>query len=744
MTLREQSGRRSEETTETSGPDDRFFAPVSPSRPSADQSPAELFPRRLLPLLEKLAETIDKKNSPAGAAGGQGATQEVVSQLLAAVAKTAQTAQQLEERLDRLKSLGLETEVPKLLKTLGESVPDWAVVARAKPAASAGTETQPAPPTPVTYSDTRLQAMQRIVELGKAPEENAERFGHMVETAIDQFNRGSLGRAVSILESAQQLVLDGKVQAAKANPIWEKAQEKIRRFRFGECINDPVQHDLLRQFLVFFPAFSPRSLLKQLKTSSEKTGRRLLIGLLQTQGVEARSEILEQLQGELKSAKSGGAPDWDNVRDLLSLLTPSNESAAGDEEVELLSRLADLPLPFPPFRELVRIADQMPPESASGILSRLLAQAYILADVTPDIAAQAQRCALFEQILTRLARVDDSHFRRLVLEHCLDKAQLTGVSTAALATFGAIDLASDPGVASRLLAALQEQLPSRLIAWIRRPKDQPALDLVRALSGTSSPEVRQTLSAVARRFSNRAFGIAARQACGVAAAGAEKRREEEAPPEARVVTAGATLSPQALLRSDGVVMEGELSASGLPNLLQHFANAEATGVLELIATNGALHATAILLEGAILSCRLGRLESKEALYALLERPIVGRFRLVKPTTAQQVGVLGTDPRKPFPLVIVLLEGLRRYDEYRQSCLVAPDDIVLAPTGTRPSSPEDEDEEQFMREVWDKARSGKTALQCETEMPSDPYRVRRLLAHWVGEHSMKEVTPAAKS
>ena len=57
--------------------------------------------------------------------------------------------------------------------------------------------------------------MQRIVELGKAPEESSERFDQMLQTAVEQFNQGATGRAVSILESAHQLVLQERIPPCK-------------------------------------------------------------------------------------------------------------------------------------------------------------------------------------------------------------------------------------------------------------------------------------------------------------------------------------------------------------------------------------------------------------------------------------------------------------------------------------------------------------------------------------------------
>ena len=90
---------------------------------------------------------------------------------------------------------------------------------------------------------------------------------------------------------------------------------------------------------------------------------------------------------------------------------------------------------------------------------------------------------------------------------------------------------------------------------------------------------------------------------------------------------------------------------------------------------------------------------------------------------------------------LLMEGVRRYDEFKRAAAAVPDDVRLTSTGGPHSTPEDEDPD-FGTLVWKQATSGKTSQECEATIATDSFRVRRLLAHWVEEGALQESAPAA--
>jgi hypothetical protein len=85
---------------------------------------------------------------------------------------------------------------------------------------------------------------------------------------------------------------------------------------------------------------------------------------------------------------------------------------------------------------------------------------------------------------------------------------------------------------------------------------------------------------------------------------------------------------------------------------------------------------------------------------------------------------------------LLMEGIRRYDEFNQACTMVPDDIVLKATAIKPTPHEDESDPALVREVWMKASSGASVGAWESEIPTDAYRVRRLVAHWLEQGALQ--------
>jgi alkanesulfonate monooxygenase SsuD/methylene tetrahydromethanopterin reductase-like flavin-dependent oxidoreductase (luciferase family) len=84
----------------------------------------------------------------------------------------------------------------------------------------------------------------------------------------------------------------------------------------------------------------------------------------------------------------------------------------------------------------------------------------------------------------------------------------------------------------------------------------------------------------------------------------------------------------------------------------------------------------------------------------------------------------------------LLEGIRRHDEFNQACTIAPDDVILKATGSKPAPHEDERDAGLIREVWVKASSGVAVGSWEPDIPADAYRVRRLVAHWMEQGALQ--------
>jgi hypothetical protein len=173
-------------------------------------------------------------------------------------------------------------------------------------------------------------------------------------------------------------------------------------------------------------------------------------------------------------------------------------------------------------------------------------------------------------------------------------------------------------------------------------------------------------------------------------------------------------------------MEGDLLLFGLPNLLQSLAQSGLTGVLTLRDRQGAVVATLELEKGVLAASATARLSGETAFYELLERSTASSFQFVSREPAAAAGARRWD------VLGLLMEGMRRFDEYERARTLVPDDALLTPSGVRPSAPAGETDGAFVRDLWSRLKAGSSARGCEEALATDPFRVRSLLAHWLEE------------
>ena len=168
--------------------------------------------------------------------------------------------------------------------------------------------------------------------------------------------------------------------------------------------------------------------------------------------------------------------------------------------------------------------------------------------------------------------------------------------------------------------------------------------------------------------------------------------------------------------------------------MQSLADNQATGIVTLSSKYaGQTTGKILFVEGKFGDAQSGLLRGTDAVYQLLERPIVGTFAFVPQPVFSVNAKL--EPQGVMPL---LLEGIRRHDELKQASVVAADDVVLKPTATKPSADAEESDPAIIREVWLKASSGTCIAEWEPQIGADAYRVRRLVARWIEEGALQPV------
>lgn len=654
--------------------------------------------RRFSLLLDRL-----ERGAPGAAAGRVAAPggRDVMTQLLATAALGARSGSEFDQHLHRLAGLGVGAAPDELFRALGQSLPGWVVPIDG--GADAAT-------TPLT-SSRQAEAMRRIVSMADDPQECAQRFTALVEAAIEQFNLGALPQAVTMFELASQLIAERKLDPSTIMSVQNRAHENLSIDRLRTLAEDPQKHALLRKVLNFFPALTTKRLLEDLMHEGRRDRRKLMLALLEVHGAAARSEVV----GLLEASVAGTLPDPQGYfrRNLVFLLRrlPRPADAPLDEELKLLTCMIQADQPSMVVKEAIgalgQIKDAMS-EQALVLRFHDLEQ-ELLARREPGEEAE-ETIGLLDRVSAALARLGTPNALRTVVNHAFSRQPRFGAALARLEGLAIHDLSGDPELVVRLVDMLREALPAKILGIFPRKKGEEALRIVQALSGTPAGAVKQIFTEISERRPDTEFGRAAARALSVFGA---PPKPAEAPAKA---------------------LSGDLELFGLPNLLQNLADSQVTGVLTLADSEGVTVGTLVFEGGKFRSCHAGALRGETAVHALFEKPFPGTFTF----TSRRDAVEKDKPPAESLLEVlpIILEGVRRHDEFQQARAMIADDATFKAGTGKPTHPEGEGDVAFLRTVWGKVLAGATSTQCESTTAADPYRVRRLVAHWVEEGALQ--------
>ncbi len=652
-------------------------------------------------LLERLGRQIPDAGIPE-----PGGSPDLLAAVLAAAVRSSHDPQELERNLERLREIGLETETKSIFRTLANSLPGW-VPPEPPPAATtegAG-ESAADPSVPTPPESGAVEAMHRIVAQSEDPAHLAMRFSEMVKTAIERFNEGALPQAVRMLDLAERIVRENSVDTATVEAVRSKGDEALDLERLRRFSDAQRYHPLLRRFLSFFTATSPKGLLNELLREMKRERRKLILQLLEVHGPPARKEALDRLQSVFGQAE--GDEKWYYRRNLLYLLRripPARADGPTEEELNTAVRHAVLRFPAPLVKEAVATLGQMKHERAESTLLTLLDDLEKMLLKPGDGSYDRRETRLLlDRVVAALARFGTARARRAVVDHGLKKKGELGDTVARLSELAGQDLSGDAEVVERLLAALKASSPHKVLGIVVRPNDLHAKHIIEALSTTPSAPVRQALEGLANRFPNLEAGITAARALA-----------------SLDVAAG---MPEALFDT----RSGELELFGLPALVQNLAESGLSGSLTLKDAGGEILGDVVLSGGKMKSCEARGLKREEAFYQLLERPTAGSFVFER-------GVMGrsseADSDSLLEIRPLCLEGMRRYDELQQATALVPDDLKLKPTDVRPEHHPDELDGMFVNRLWKLASGDATPGDCDGALTADSYRIRRQLAFWM--------------
>jgi hypothetical protein len=630
----------------------------------------------------------------------------IATEALAFAARSSHSGKELENYLGRLKSMGFEAGTDNLFRALAQSLPGWVVPASASAGAAGMAETG------------ALGAMRRIITEAEDPVEGARRFQEMVKAVVERFNEGSLPQAVAMLELAERLVAEKKVDTGSAEIVRRRLGETLEAEQLRKFAEKPDQHELLRKVLRFFTSLTPEGLLEDLQREQKRDRRRLILLLLEVHGAPARAAAHEQLSRPLSTAV--GEEEWFFRRNLLYVLRriPRSAEASFEDEADVFLRHAQLGLPLVVLKEAIAALSQYKDEKTEEGLIQLLSGLEEMLGKPDEAPYEARDMrALLDRIAATIARFPSTRAREALIEHAGKKQLQLGDTMARLAELGGQNLSEDPETVDRLLGLLKANLPFKLLGVTLRQKEQNLVAVIDALAGTPSPSVRRALEEIVSRL-----------------------RGQEAAKAASRVLAGFDRPPgsgEAAAPAEGpsASLQGDLDVFGLPALLQSLAASAASGTLTIReAKGGDVFATLVLREGKLQECRRGNLRGEEAFYQLFERPSPGQFAFVKGEPSKPPAAL----REILPLTF---EAMRRYDEFQEAAALAPDSTLLEPSATKPTPHPAEKDGMFLQALWGRVSQGATPLDCEKAVASDSYRIRRILAHWVEQGALKPRAPA---
>ncbi|HSS44798.1 MAG TPA: DUF4388 domain-containing protein, partial [Thermoanaerobaculia bacterium] len=629
----------------------------------------------------------------------------VASTTLAAAARSTHNTKELEQYLERLRTMGIDIGTGDLFRSLGTSLPGWTFPAPGAGVASPAGE------------NSAVEAMHRIVTEAEDPAEGARRFQEMVKVAVERFNEGSLAQAATMLDLAQRIIVEKKVDPGMADIVRRKGDESLGVEQLRKYAEAPDQHALLLRVLSFFTALTPNGLLQGLRREPKGERRRLLLLLLEIHGRPARDAILERLRQPFGQA-GGGEDESYFRRNLLYLLRriPRPSGVPPDEDVDLAIQHAELGLPTLLVREAIVNLGQLRHEKAERTLMTLLETFETMLLKPSDAPYEAKELRLLlDRVVAALARFGTQTARRAAVDHGLKKKPELGDTTARLAELSGQDLSGDEELVERLLAALKSHAPFKLFGLTLRPNDRSLYSCITALSATPTAEVREAFEDIVERFPG----------SEVAKAAAEALASFNAPaPEAQ---ASASLS-------------GDLALFGLPALLQSLADSSVSGSLTLRNPKGEIFGTIMLRLGKLKNCHTAKLIGEEAFYQLLERPLPGNFQFSRKADGAEETSSGT-LKEILPLS---LEGMRRYDEFQQAAALVPDEAFLKGTSVKATPHPGEKDGILVKDLWSRVSQGATPRDCEAEIRADAYRIRRLLAYWLEEGALQVQESAGKT
>ncbi len=659
--------------------------------------------RRMELLLRRLESIPSTAPASTHSRSVQGVSQFVAAEAVVSAASSTNNAGELQELLNSMRVPGLPTAPEDILKVLAQRLPDWAAPQEAN----------------ANVSPKTVDAVHKMVSLAETPQATTLRFQQLVKTAADEFNHGAIGRAVTLLDLARNMIDRKEIKIGSAALVRDKGHSLLDEDQVREFVNDESTHPLLKRVLGFFDDYSVEQLFAELETGDEREYRRLILNILQILGRPAREEALTRLR---ESIRDGGTLPWFLERNLIFLLReiPRVENENPGPEIDALLWLSQPNCHYATAREAMMTLGQIPDLRAANTLQARVAdlERSLLGRLELPYE-QKEIVSLLDRAIGALATLPLKQARRAAVHHVLANKPQFGDAAARIVPLAQQDLCEDQELVTQMVEAIRSKLPVVVFGRTVPSAKRSAMisGILQALSGTDLPQVRELLDEIIKGYPKETYSTSAIRILRTL----ESRRTGD-------TEKSATIS-------------GDLLLLSLPNLLQSISDAKMTGTLNLIGDGGGgIRREMGFINGDIVTAQAGHIPGLQAGYDLLQKNDANSFVFVSRNTPEQPPGDG----ELHPVLPFLLEAMRRVDEFQQAEALVPAEARFSETKIRPTQVADEQDTTFLRNLWEKASSGISPAQCETQFPVDSYRIRRCYEHWLQEGSLTPFSEVKKT
>src|SRR5207247_1323524 len=188
------------------------------------------------------------------------------SQLVSMAAENATSEEELNQFVETLKPITGLQETKDVIGILAAGVPGWEIVATQDSAVKA---------------PKSIEAMHKVITLTSDPTKSATRFRELVMSAIEQFNGGNLGATVSILDLAEVIVKEKKMDGGLVERIRDDAMAELSSEQLKKYSENKSKHPALRKVLSYFPKMKKETLFADLRGEKKPERRSAILGLLE-------------------------------------------------------------------------------------------------------------------------------------------------------------------------------------------------------------------------------------------------------------------------------------------------------------------------------------------------------------------------------------------------------------------------------------------------------------------------------